>query len=569
MQPCIEHSATNILYVEDNEGDFFLVNEALKETGKPFNLSHSLSIEEIANVANDVAFDVVLLDMNLPGITGLDALKYIRNDYPKTPIITLTGVDDQQRALDFIQHGAQDYLVKGQHDAELLERAIRYAIERKHFENELFKLTYSDQLTGLINYDMLLEILPKSIAFAEQNETPLAIISLNLSDYKSMNDRIGHEEANELLAACAERLKTCVEEEDSIARIRGDHFIILLQGDHAAPDHLPNRFRRIIDTLGRDLEVAGRALQPGCFIGVASHPSCGDDAKSLIQNATTAMQQAREHSKNTIRNFDSSFNDEIENQLYLQRELENAIAEQSLEPYYQPIYDIQNNKLAGAEALLRWILPEKGFIPPDIFIPIAEHCELMQDVSTLVINKVCEHYKTIQSKVKQPFYISVNLSTQELDQSLPQRIEDIFQRTNTSPKHIALEVTESLLMDDPKESRITLAYCKRMGNVILIDDFGTGYSSLSHLSKLPLDRLKIDRGFVMDMETNEQNMVIVKSTIQLAHGLGLKVVAEGVETQEQLDLLRELGCDCIQGYFFAKPMPASDFVTWLDEGHSL
>jgi diguanylate cyclase (GGDEF)-like protein len=558
-------SPISILLVEDNKGDALLIEEALEDAApKAFLVSHASTLEMAEPQYRQQEFNVLLLDLNLPGVSGMEAVEKLRADLPTTPIIVMTGLDDEKRALGTMQRGAQDYIVKGQYGNNILPRVIRYAIERKRFETRVIELVHFDQITGLINREVFLDRLEGVISLANQNVMPLAVMLLSLRRFKDVTATLGHEVGNKLLKAVAVRLKECLMRQDAIARLEGDEFILLIAGQLASPESLAGFCQQIIEAIERPFEINDHSVRIGCSIGVATYPSCGKDAIELAKHADISLHRARQNVKNTFLFYTQTLNQELNERITLEKELQAAIKRQELLAYYQPIVDLKSNRICGVETLMRWKHAEKGFIPPNVFIPLAEKSELILEISDYVMKQACKDFLSWKDLIASPFYVAVNLSARDFQQKdFVERLGHMLKATGMNPKDLALEVTEGTLMENPQQAIGTLTACRALGAAIFVDDFGTGYSSLSYLSKLPLDILKIDRSFVADITTNGHNLLIATATINLAHALNLKVVAEGIETKEQKELLSILGCDKAQGYYFAKPMPASELVAWL------
>lgn len=565
MGNILQKNSVNVLLIEDNENDAYLLKLKLGETAQEkFVIEHAASMEQAMRIYDSAKFDIFLLDMGLPGISGLDALDRILQDTTNTPVVIITGTKDDELANNAIKRGAQDYLIKGEHGTEILQRTIRYAIERKQFESKVIELKYYDRVTGLINTEMFSKSLRDQIQHIMHEEDDLAVLLIGINGMDEINNFLGVEVRDKLLKEIGQRLKKYHDVKNSVARHTRNEFLMLLNGERAAADNFHRTMRHIARIINEPLAVDGNNIQLSCNIGIVSFPTCGRDEKTLIKNADVALLHARESGLNQYQFFASELTEGIAERINISKGLEDALQKNILIPYYQPIIDIKSNRICGVEALLRWPHPEKGFIRPDIFIPVAERSDLIFSVSDYVLQKVCDDYKNWTGVIKQPFSVAVNISAKELHRDdLPDRLRVVLNKNNMSPKHIALEVTETMLMSDPAKTNLLLEKCRKMGCTVSIDDFGTGYSSLSYLSKLPVNTLKIDRSFVNNLLTDGRSRIITTATINLAHNLGMSVVAEGVETSEQLAMLKELGCDKVQGYFFAKPMPADELMNWI------
>lgn len=574
MKTSLAHAfepSINILLIEDNEGDVFLIQDVLqKVSAHGFSIFHAPTLEKAELQYRSHTFNVLLLDLNLPGLSGVDAIEKVRCDLPGIPIIVMTGLDDEKRALHIIQKGVQDYIVKGQYANNILPRAIRYAIERKQFENRVIELVHFDQVTGLINREVFLERLEGAMALSNQNGMPLAVLLLSLRHFKEVTATLGHDVGDKLLKAIAVRLKECLMKQDALARMDGAEFILYIAGDLAAAENLEQFVQGMLDAIARPFEIDGHRIFLGCSIGVAPFSGGNPEEVDLFKHANIALHRAKQDSESRFQFYTQALSQELYDRIILGKELRNALKQQELQAYYQPIVDLKTGRVCGVETLVRWQHPERGMIMPAKFIPFAEQSELIQEITENVLQQACEAFPLWKHLVTEPFYVSVNLSARDFRRKdFMTRLERILDVTGMSPKNIAFEVTEGTIMEDAKRTALTLASCREKGASIFIDDFGTGYSSLSYLSKLPLDILKIDRSFVTDMVTNGHDLMIATATINLAHALNLQVVAEGIETVEQKQLLTILGCDKAQGYYFAKPMPMKELIAWLESPERL
>jgi len=571
MQTNPNTSSVHILLIEDNDADAYLIEETLTDVSRErFVISHVTSVEAAESHYTTGVFNVLLLDLSLPGVSGMEAVEKVRKDQPNTPIIVMTGSDDEEKAMAAMQRGVQDYLVKGRYSNEVLPRAIRYSIERKRFENKVIELAHFDQITGLINRELFNGRLEDAIHRASSGAMPLAVMLVSLRRFKDVTATLGYEAGDQLLKAVAVRLKENLQWQSAIARLKGDEFILLVTGADAAFSQLPECAHRIMEALSSGFEIAGQFIRVGCSIGVTTYPECGKNGSDLVKHADIALHRAKQSSKDEFQFFTQKLNEELLERIFIEKELRTALREQQMIPYYQPIIDLTNDRVCGVETLLRWQHPTKGMIAPSTFIPVAERSDLILDISEYVMQQACDNYRLWKHTIEQPFYVAINLSTKDFQRKdFTDRLNRILSHAGMNPKHVALEITEGTLMEDSAKTIEALKNCRSMGASIFVDDFGTGYSSLSYLSILPLDILKIDRSFVNDITTNPHNRLIATSTINLAQGLGLKIVAEGIETREQKELLTNLGCDKAQGYYFAKPMPVAELAHWLADYKSV
>jgi diguanylate cyclase (GGDEF)-like protein len=421
---------------------------------------------------------------------------------------------------------------------------------------------HHDELTGLANRSLFEERAAGAISFARRTGGHSAVLFLDLDRFKNVNDSLGHAVGNQLLQAVAKRLHAATRADDTVARLGGDEFVVLLpQLDD--PSEAAVVAATILSRFEEPFALDGHELFASPSIGIALFPSDGDDADSLLENADIAMYRAKERGRQTFVTYDRSMNDHARDRLALESQLHTAVERGELRLHYQPKIHLPTGRLTGMEALLRWEHPQLGLLRPAAFIPLAEESGLIVPVGEWALEEACRQNQEWVTAGYAPLVVAVNLSLRQFQQ---QRVEDmtarILRSTGMDPALLELEVTESLAMQDPESVCATLFDVKALGVSCSIDDFGTGYSGLNHLTRFPIDKLKIDKSFVATIDTDRE-APIVKAVVALAHGLGLAVVAEGVETTEQLERLRELGCDEMQGYLFSPPLEAAAFEDLL------
>lgn len=426
--------------------------------------------------------------------------------------------------------------------------------ERKEIENQLVNLAKFDQLTGLSNRTLYWEFLEKVTAYSKRTEDNLCVMFIDLDHFKEVNDSLGHDAGDLLLVQATERLKSVLRNADLISRLGGDEFAVVIQQLTNIND-IATVAQKIIDVIAEPFFLFDKESYIGASIGIASFPEHGVDATTLTKAADTAMYHAKQHGRNTYKFFDNDMHMRIQSHLEVSNDLRVAIKQQELEPYYQPIVNISDQQLNGFEALVRWNHKEKGLVSPGLFIPVAEESGLIEDIGKLMLllaGKQANHWFCNDTNMT----IAINVAAKQLKQKdFSQQILQLLHKQHISPHHIKLELTESALMDDPNDVIRQLHELRKVGITIAIDDFGTGYSSLSYLKKFPIDFLKIDQSFVREIGEDKNDEAIIHAIIQMAHSLGLKVIAEGVETDEQLFFLKNLHCDYAQGYLFSKPVP--------------
>jgi diguanylate cyclase (GGDEF)-like protein len=446
--------------------------------------------------------------------------------------------------------------------------------ERKRAEEQIHRLAMYDSLTGLPNRHLFKEQLIQAVARAGRTEEGLAVLSLDLDRFKRVNDTLGHEVGDLLLKEAASRLARTLRQTDYItrndldevnclvARQGGDEFTVLLGGLDQAQD-TAKVARRILDTLSQPFVLDGKEIVMSASIGIAVHPLDGTDADSLLKNAGAAVHYAKQQGRN-YQYYNSETNAAALENLALESRLRKALEKEEFALHYQPKVDLATGRLCGLEALIRWNDPETGLVPPAKFIPLLEETGMIREVGHWVMRKAVTEYEGWHRQGLQPPRIAVNVSPIQLRQKdFVDSVRKALEGSNAGSHGLDLEITESLVMEDIQDNIEKLRAMKDMGVNVAIDDFGTGYSSLGYLARLPVNTLKIDRSFIVTMAQSANSMTIVSTIISLAHSLGLKVVAEGVDAEEQRKLLKLLKCDEMQGYLFSRPVPASEVETLL------
>ena len=431
--------------------------------------------------------------------------------------------------------------------------------------NELRQRAFADPLTNLPNRLLFEDRLIHALLRLERTNRSsvkdrLGILFVDLDGFKPINDSFGHAAGDEILIGAAQRLLAQARSSDTVARVGGDEFLVLLEDaqDAAACMAVANR---ILKSLSQPFQLGNKELQITCSIGIVVFPDHGD-RDHLIANADAAMYVAKRNGGNSFAMFEPHMGSDASEQLELQSDLRNAIQRQQMSLHYQPKIDGERGSIIGVEALLRWTHPERGMIAPDIFIPLAERFGIIINLGNWVIEEACRQLAEWRGMGLQ-MRVAINLSVHQLRESgLAERITQTLQRHNVQASQLLCEITESVAMEDTQATQRTFEELRDIGVYLSIDDFGTGYSSLNYLRQLPAQQLKIDRSFIRDLETEEDARAVVHAVVHLAHALGLRVVAEGVETAAQRDILLNMHCDELQGYFYAKPMPADRLLAW-------
>jgi diguanylate cyclase (GGDEF)-like protein len=434
---------------------------------------------------------------------------------------------------------------------------------REHRER-LYHLVHHDALTNLPNRMLLQDRLSRMMMKAKRNNTHVAILFLDLDRFKKINETLGHDVGDKLLLEVSKRLENCVRKSDTVARLGGDEFGIILD-DLRDVKFVAVVARKILQALSKPILIQEYELYATSSIGISLYPDDSEEEDELLRCADTALYRAKDAGKNNYQYYTSDMNTRAFEFLLMESGLRKALDNDELVVFYQPLINLKNNKLIGMEALLRWQHPEKGMISPGDFIPLAEETGLIEPIGEWVLRAACIQNKKWQDAGYPPVKVSVNMSARQFSKrNVVEMIDNILKEIDLSPEYLGIEITESVIMQDVKSTISKLKKMNEMGISLSIDDFGTGYSSLSYLKLFPIDNLKIDRSFVFNITSDSTDAAIAASVILLAHSMNLKVVAEGVETKEQLEVLRQQGCDIVQGFLFSKPLAAEEFVPFFE-----
>jgi diguanylate cyclase (GGDEF)-like protein len=573
-----EDERIKILLVDDDEDDYILTRDMLSEAGGGRYVLEWVSTYEAGLQAiKSNIYDVCLLDYRLGNHTGLELLREAIASGCKAPIIFLTGKGTQEVDMEAMKAGAADYLNKKEITPQLLERSIRYALEHKRAEERILRMAYYDTLTNLPNRALFQDRLKQMLAHAERYKEKTAILFLDLDNFKRINDTLDHRMGDLLLKGVAKRLSNYIRVADTVARqeietspstvarLGGDEFIILLSEINSMED-AARVAQRILNLISQPFRLNGYEVFITASIGIAIFPFDGEDIDTLLRNADTAMYYAKEQGKNNFQFYKQSMSAAAIERLDLENSLRKAVERGEFTLYYQPRMNIHTGKIVGMEALLRWNHPEKGLIYPSEFISVAEETGLILPIGEWVLKTACTQNRYWQrlssSRIK--IAVSVNISGFQLRQeSFFKIISKVLDDSGLDPQYLELELTENVLMKNVENTISTLYRLKSMGIQLSIDDFGTGYSSFNYLRRFPVDLIKIDQTFIKDITKNDGDAAIVKAMIAMAHTLKLKVIAEGVETAQQLAFLHEEGCDEVQGYILSAPLPAEGFSDFL------
>lgn len=574
----LPHGMATILVVDDSRESLLLVGRQLEGAG--YRVVVAREAEEAIQRADFLQPDLILLDVLIPNLSGFEICQRLKAmvSTQDIPVIFMTALKDVSDKVTAFDVGGVDYITKPFHIGEVLARvstqlslrAMQQLLnarnqqlqqqlnEQQQQREELEYRATHDLLTGLPNRTLFLDRLGHAIERARRKRSRLAVLFIDLDKFKIINDTLGHGAGDELLQGVAERLRHCARKSDTLARLGGDEFVILAEDVKSTAD-LEKLVARLSRELSKPMVLAGLEYTLTSSVGISLYPKDGENAESLLKHSDVAMYQAKQNGCNTYRFFDSMMQENLNRRVSLERRLYQAIERDEFVLHYQPQINLQNGRICSLEALVRWQSPDEGLVLPGKFVPLAEESRLILALGEWVLQNACRQIKSWLGQGLPVVPVAVNLAAAQFaEPRLDKILEETLSGLDLDARHLELELTESMSMSDPERSITMMHRLKEIGVSLIIDDFGIGFSNLSYLKRFPVDKLKIDRSFVNGLIFNPEDRSIVLAVIRLAHSLGLKVVAEGVESEGQIRLLAEEGCDIFQGYQFSPALPAPE-----------
>ena len=590
----------SILIVDDNADKRLALAAVLDSLGE--HVVQAESGRDALRLLLTKEFAVILLDVKMPEMGGYETASLIRSrkQSQSTPIIFVTAYNRVETdMLEGYSLGAVDYIfapiipeilrakvavfVDLYHKTQEIKRygheleslvALRTAAltaeiaERRQTQERLHHLAHHDALTNMPNRVLFVERLKQALARAQGRKHVVAVLFIDLDRFKLVNDTLGHEAGDHLLRTMAKNLLECIRDGDAVARFGGDEFAVFLNDMAAIEDVLPLA-QKFLDALSAPFSLEGTEFFVTCSIGISLFPGDGTDTQTLMKNADTAMYRAKQQGGNNFQFYKASMNSQSRKQLETNNLLRQALQKEEFVLHYQPQFDLKDGAIVGVEALIHWAPAESAVVPPEEFIPLLEENGLIVPVGEWVLRTACAQHHAWCHTGYRPIRIAVNASARQFNEGdLLETVSRILQECPLLPGLLEIEITESALMQNMPLAIERLQALGKMGVGIAMDDFGTGYSSLGYLKQLPIDVLKVDEIFIRDIASNPADAAIAQAIISMAHSLGMKVVAEGVKTREQMELLRAEGCDFAQGFYFSLPLPSNEIERLLRENYA-
>jgi len=586
----IEITSKDILY-EDSDCVLVMVNDITEMMAKEAQLRQAAAVFDVsaqAIVITDTDGIIRAVNPAFTKITGYSAVEAVGQN----PRILKSGVHDDQFYVDMWNKLKNEGFWEGElwnrkkdgtiylewnaitaikdTEGNIKEFVAQFSdiATRKLTEDEMRVKNNYDNLTGLANRILFIDLLDRMLNIAEKEHVSIVVVFIELDNFKKINEQYGYRNGDLFLQEISRLLKGCVEITDVVARQGGDEFLMALYNEDPDARLIVERMNKILKIINSSVEIDGNNVSLTASIGVSVYPIYNKETPEMLRYAELAMYKAKERGGNCFHFYDKSLSEIAHEANYIESALTEAIVNEEFDLYLQPVVDIVTNKIKGAEALLRWDNKDRGFISPDKFIPIAESTGYIKIIGLWVLDEACKHLVKIK-KDNPDFYITVNVSVTQIPEALdPKLAYSSVKGFDLSPEDVIFEITESTLLENQSSATKWILEMKRFGFKVALDDFGTGYSSLSYLNMFPLDIMKIDKSFVMDILNNDSNRTLVEAMVSMAHKLGIKVISEGIETEEVFNILKDLGCNSAQGFLISRPVPLDNFLEVLKEYNS-
>jgi len=547
-----------ILVVDDDPAIRLVIRHSMERSGYQV-VEASNGLEAVHAVIRQVP-DLILMDAVMPEMDGFRATKEIKSleGCAEIPILMATSLDDDGSIAQAFDAGACDYVTKP-FNWSVLKHRVACSLYAADAQRKIQHLAYHDSLTGLPNRMLFMDRIDQAISRAQREQEQFALLFIDIDHFKVINDSMGHAAGDQLLNIISQRLCEMLRKSDTVARLGGDEFTVIIEGLEDA-EHVINVTKNILASLDVPVDVNGREVHVGGSIGIAIYPQDGENFGSLLKNADTAMYKAKEQGRNTFQFYASEMSHKAIQRLELENQLRAGLRKKEFVVYYQPKVNLLNNTCTGVEALVRWNHPERGFIAPCDFLPLAEELGLITQLDEWVMKTACVQFQKWKSSGMSLENLSVNVSARHFKEGgLTNYCQSLLDETQIAAENLEIELTESALVDNYDIAKQVLNEIHQMGIRIALDDFGTGYASMSYLKEFPFDTVKIDRSFVKDLPDDHEDAAIAKAMIQLSQALKLSTVAEGIEKDTQKIYLKDQDCDYGQGYLWSKPVNAEEF----------
>jgi len=555
-----------LLVEDDEEGCAFVRHHCEEAFGRNCHIHWVMHSEDAIQELKEGDYDIVLFDDRSGKLQILDFLEHTHDIYaPAPPTILLTSENDFSIDREVMNAGVADCLMRQELTARVLERSVRYALQHKRDQDHLARLAHYDSLTGLANRSLFYTKLEECIRYVDRSGKLLALFLLDLDNFKDINDTQGHPVGDNLLLKASVRIRQAMRETDIVARLGGDEFAVVASNIDNIGD-VGKLANNLISSLNDNFVLDKEKVSVTASMGVSVYPADSTSVDELLKQCDMALYDAKARGRNTYSFFDRNLDRAIHRRQQIQADMTDALINNHFVLHYQPIIDSGTGGVVSVEALIRWNHPENGLISPDEFIPVAETTGFIVPLGEWVIKEVCRQKSLWEKEGMDSFSVAINLaanqfSSDKLVHLLNQTLKQYGLRTDS----ISLEITESTLMENTEDLGVRINKLHGMGYSFSLDDFGTGYSSLAYLKRFPVDKIKIDRSMVVDVPKNKENSAICEAIISIGKAFGIKVIAEGVETETQLNYFREIGCHQIQGYLISRPLEADGLAVWLHQ----